>query len=296
MGKLRVRLIIALLSLADVVAGTISRRSAEPWCRRAGTLWYVFAPSARRAVRGNLTRILGRFPSWREVRAVFQYGVLNYWDTFALPHLSREEVLALVHVQGGEYLREAAEGGKGTIIATAHLGSVALAGQFVSAWGYKLTSLVEAIEPPELLEFFTRHRQAFGTRLIPANASAMRELLRSLRENEIVGLITDRDVLSSGIEVQFFGAPTRFPAGTAALALRTGAPVITGANVRNPDGSFNVYLDAPLPRPESGDRNEDLHRLTQVVAERLEYHVRQHPEQWTVFQPRWPTPSFAGTE
>ena len=45
----------------------------------------------------------------------------------------------------------------------------------------------------------------------------------------------------------------------------------------------------PLPPvPRTGNPKQDVLTLTQAVARRLEYHVASHPEQWTVFQKRWP--------
>ena len=40
--------------------------------------------------------------------------------------------------------------------------------------------------------------------------------------------------------------------------------------------------------PLTGDAKKDVLALTQAVARRLEYHIASHPEQWTVFQKRWP--------
>ena len=45
----------------------------------------------------------------------------------------------------------------------------------------------------------------------------------------------------------------------------------------------------PLPPVErTGDPKRDAAELTRAIAERLGYYVANHPEQWTVFQRRWP--------
>ena len=48
-------------------------------------------------------------------------------------------------------------------------------------------------------------------------------LAERLRDNRIVCLMADRDLTRSGVEVDFFGEPTRMPAGPAKLAIETGA-------------------------------------------------------------------------
>ena len=145
------------------------------------------------------------------------------------------------------------------------------------------------MQPPELYEFIASQRQSHGVRLLPLTAPRrLRELLGALKRNEIVGLVADRDIGGSGQQVSFFGAPTTFSDGAAALAVRTGAPVLVGVAFRRPDGSFRATIEPPLVVAPGATRREDVSRMTQAIAERLQYHVAQHPEQWTVFQRRWP--------
>jgi len=286
--RLRVRLLLGLLRGLGWLAGAVPRQQALPLVRAGGRLWYRLAPAARAAVQANLRHVLRRAPPPSLVRAVFEAGALNYWDTFALPHLSREQILDLVDIDGVEHLDQALAGGHGAILASAHLGSISLVGQIVPMLGYPLTGLLEPIEPPELYAFITAQRQTFGARLLPVGPSAVRELIAALRRNEVVGLVTDRDVTGSGPSVALFGAPTSFPDGAAAIALRTGAPILPAVAMLRPDGRFVAVIEPPLPLPASGDRHQDVLALTQAVAGRLEYHIASHPEQWTVFQKRWP--------
>jgi KDO2-lipid IV(A) lauroyltransferase len=287
--SLTVRLFLAGLRAADFAAALVPReRFAEPICTLVGAIWYLSRPGARAAVRDNLRHVLGRMPTRREVARVFQHGALNYWDTFALPHFTHRQLIDLVDIRGLEHLERAREAGHGVICAGAHLGSVALVAQVLPALGYPVTGVIEQFEPAEVFDFFARQRQALGTRLLPAGSGAVRELLLALRRNELVGLVTDRDVMGTGPIVQFFDTPTRFPDGAGWLSLRTGAPVLIGIAERKAGGRFNAWIE-PLPEIErSGDTRTDVLRVTQAVAERLQYYVANHPEQWTVFQRRWP--------
>jgi KDO2-lipid IV(A) lauroyltransferase len=258
-------------------------------CRVGGAIWYLSSRRARDAARDNLRHVLRREPTSAEVVRVFHHGAFNYWDTLALPHFRHEQMLDLVDIRGVEYIDAARAAGRGVICAGPHLGSVAFVAQVLPALGYPVVGLVEPFEPREVFDFFARQRQALGTRLLPSGASGLRELLRSLRRNEVVGLVADRDVTGTGPIIPFFGAPTRFPDGAAALSIRTGAPILTGLSIRKEGGRFDAILE-PLPAVElSGDTRQDVLRLTQCVAERLQYYVAKHPEQWTVFQRRWPS-------
>jgi KDO2-lipid IV(A) lauroyltransferase len=285
---LKTRLLLAALEGVGAVTGVVPRSTAEPLCRLLGLAWYAAAPPARSAVRDNLKHVLGQQPTRREIMAVFQHGALNYWDTFAIPHHTKRGILDMVDIHGVENIDAALASGRGVIMASAHLGSVALVGQILPALGYTMTGLLEPLDPPELHEFFARQRQALGARLLPVGTGALRELLQALRRKEVLGLVTDRDVTGSGPMVRFFDAQAQFPDGPAALAVRTGAPILIAVSTRKRGGRFDAWIE-PLPEAaRTGDVKEDVLRITQAIAKRLEYHIASHPDQWTVFQKRWP--------
>ena len=285
---LDIRLVLAALNAANAIARFIPRYPAgEVLSRIAGCLWYLFASRARDAVRDNLRHVLGREPSRLEILRVFQHGALNYWDTFALPHATHQQLIELVDLHGIEHIDAARAEGRGVICAGPHLGSVAFVSQVLPALGYAVVGLVEPFDPPEVFDFFAQQRQALGTRLLPAGALAVRELLLALRRNEVVGLVTDRDITGNGPIIPFFNASTHFPDGAAVLSLRTGAPILIAVAVRKAHGRFDGWIEPLSPVERTGDLKQDALRLTRAVAERLEYYVANHPEQWTVFQRRW---------
>jgi lauroyl/myristoyl acyltransferase len=285
---LKIRALLLALNAARWATAIIPRYpTGERIARLAGIGWYLAAPDARGAVADNLRHVLGRAPARLEVLRVFQNGALNYWDTFAIPHFSKAQILNLVDLRGAHYLERARAEGRGVICATAHLGSIAFSGQVVPALGYPMVTLLEPLAAPELYEFFARSRGALGARMLPATPSALRELVNALHRNEVLGLVTDRDVTGRGPVIPFFGSNTRFPDGVAALSVRTGAPLLIAIAVRKARGRFDGWIEPLPPVERTGDSRRDVLALTQAVAGRLEYYVADYPEQWTVFQRRW---------
>ena len=151
--------------------------------------------------------------------------------------------------------------------------------------------MVEEIKPPELLQFWLEQRSALGLRLVGAGPQAVRVLLAALRHNEVVVIVSDKDVNDTGAFVEFFGEAARIPDGPAALALRTGAVMLAATTWRRPGGEIEVRVESPIEAVRTGDAAADRRALTQAMARRLEYHIASHPEQWTVFQKRWPDAS-----
>src|SRR5205823_9381029 len=125
---------------------------------------------------------------------------------------------------------------------------------------------IEVLEPPELLEWFIELRRALGMTIVPLGPDAVTVSLRTLRENRVLTLLSDRDVGTGAVEVEFFGERTRLPAGPATLALRTGAPLLpTAVYFEGRHGHFGV-VRPPLPLERTGRFRDDVVRVTQALA------------------------------
>jgi len=148
--------------------------------------------------------------------------------------------------------------------------------------------VVEPVEPPELFEWFAEFRQGLGLTVVPLGPEATAGVLRTLRAGGVVGLLSDRDLGGTGIDVEFFGEHTTLPAGPATLALRTGAPLVPCAVFFDGDGHRGVICP-PLDTSRHGSLREDVARITQLLADALAELIRRAPDQWHVFQPNWPS-------
>jgi len=271
------------------------------------------APGARRAVAANLAQVRGgqafggrgRRHAWA-VRGVFRHVLRNYYDTFRLPALSDAAVRAFVDIDGLEHLRAALALGRGAILVSAHVSSVAFAVQALALAldGHPGIVAVEAVEPPELLDVLRRARSSHGWRCRALGPGLAGELAAALGRNEVVCLVADRDIGGAGMVLDFFGRPARLPTGPALLALRTGAPVVPASVSRRPDGRLNGRIGPPLPATRTAYWRADVAEITRRITAHLEYHIGRFPEQWTVLQRIWehdvrsgrPAPSSASDQ
>jgi KDO2-lipid IV(A) lauroyltransferase len=153
-----------------------------------------------------------------------------------------------------------------------------------------VTVAVEAVEPRDLFEWFVRFREELGFQVVAVGPGAATALLRALKENRAVCLLSDRVVgEASGVEVSFFGEPAMLPAGPATLALRSGAPVVPGAiYFGKAASSHRVVFRPPIEFPTGLRFRKVVHEGTQAIARELEHLIRQAPTQWHLVQPNWP--------
>jgi KDO2-lipid IV(A) lauroyltransferase len=267
-----------------------------------GDVLYRFRHEHRAMVRSNLRRVLGSqggdaelLDRWarRSFRAYARYWV----EGARLPSTSPGEVVQHMFVDGLQHLHAGAAAGKGTILALPHIGSWEYGGAFLATQDLPMTAVAERIEPPELFDYFVEQRAAMGLTIVPLDRQSGGTLLSTLRAGGLVGLLCDRDIEGTGIEVDFFGERTTMPGGAATLALRTGATLCTGAVYSGPGRDHRSIVEPPLDTTRTDSLRADVARVTQDIATRLEGLIRRAPEQWHVFQPLWladrPVPEVA---
>ena len=253
----------------------------------------LLMPARRRMVARHLQRACGRRLAaadiGREVRRAFD-SYVRYWiESFRLPALTGQEIDSAFTAGGMEHLEGALADGRGAILALPHLGGWDFAGAWLVRRGYRLTVVVETVEPPELLAWFTALRSRMGLTVVPLGPGAGQAVMRALRANEVVALLCDRDIGGGGVEVDFFGERTRLPGGPATLSLRTGAAVLPTAVYFDGRCGHRAEIHPALPLERTGTFRADVARRSQALAAELESLIRAAPTQWHLFQPNWPS-------
>ena len=271
-----------------------------------GELWYRIASSRRAQARANLARVCeglaasGRGPSAarraatdpdaleRLVRASFRHAARYYLEVARAGAYDIETALARVDVDDEDEVRDTLQSGSPVIIVGMHFGAIELPVVLLSHLvGHSVTAPMEVVSDPALQRWFVSSRRRVGVNVVPI-ANARQSLLRALRGGESVGLVADRDLTHSGIEVPFFGHPAPIPAGPSLLALETGATIYVSAARRTRDGRYRARL-IRVPTPDSGTRRERMVALTAAVASGFESILADGPEQWWgAFHPIWP--------
>ena len=226
----------------------------------------------------------------RAVREVF-VSYARYWvESFRLPGITAEEVDAQLSSEGVEHLEQAVAAGKGVIMALPHVGSWDFGGAWIAlVAGHRVTVVAEPLEPPELFQWFADLRRALGLEILALDNQAGTVLLRRLRERGVVGLVCDRDILGTGVSVEFFGERTTLPSGPATLAMRTGAPILPTAVYFREGGGYHGVIRPPVPVERTGRFRDDTAKVTQLLAHELEVLIRRAPSQWHMLQPNWPS-------
>ncbi len=280
------------LVLAAYVAGwAIVRALPEPVARKlfalgADLAWRRQGKGVRR-LRANLARVVGEADADRVAKAGL-HSYARYWlEMFRLPVLRRDRIVRDFGLIDEDRLRKAAADGSGVIAALPHQGNWDMAGAWAVMTGMPFTTVVERLRPEGLFDRFLAYRQSLGMEAVPltgGDENPFDLLAARLRAGGMLCLMADRDLTARGVEVEFFGAKTKFPAGPAALALRTGATLLPVCLwFDGPRWSGRVYEPVPVPKGR-GDR---IQVMTQGLATAFEQGIREHPEDWHMLQRLW---------
>jgi Kdo2-lipid IVA lauroyltransferase/acyltransferase len=196
------------------------------------------------------------------------------------------EMLARVEFEGEERVIAAHAEGRGVLLYTGHFGFWEI-NALVHALEIKpMSVLARPLDNPLLHDLLESARRRTGNAVI-YRRGAIRRVLRALAGNEAVAILIDQHIQSSdAVYVDFFNRPAATTSALAALALRTGAPVVPVFALPQPGGRFRmVYEHAVDPPPE--DTPDAIRAFTQRCTDVLEMYVRRYPELWLWMHRRW---------
>jgi KDO2-lipid IV(A) lauroyltransferase len=226
------------------------------------------------------------------VRGVFDSYARYWYEIFRLPEeVRRATIVQHFTIDGYEHTEAGLTAGKGVVYALPHLGGW----EWAAAWmaepprNQHMLAVVEALEPPELLTWFARQRAQLGLEVAELGPDVSGRVLRALRDNRIVCLLSDRDLSGDGVEVEFFGERTTLPAGPATVCLRTGATLLPVAVYFRPGRGHHAVIRPPVPVERTGRLRDDVARITQALACEFEALIEAAPQQWHLLQPNWPS-------
>jgi phosphatidylinositol dimannoside acyltransferase len=281
--------------LAFAAGWSAVRRMPEPMARAsfralADQAWLRHGTSVRQ-LENNLRRVVPD-ASGRELRELSRESMrsyLRYWcEAFRLPDLTHEQIVSTHRCQGEHNLVKALDAGRGLVLTLPHMGNWDHSGAWVTLAHTPLTTVAERLKPESLYERFLQFRRGLGMEVLPLTGGdgPFRTLLQRARAGRLICLLGDRDLTETGVRVTFFGAATKMPAGPAALALASGAPLLP-ATLWFGDRVTWTAIHEEIPVPAAGTRAEKVAVMTQACAEVFERGIAEHPQDWHMLQRLW---------
>ena len=222
------------------------------------------------------------------IRRVFAHFGSVLLELIKVGTLSDEEILARIEIDGEERIRQAYAKGRGALIFTGHFGYWEWGAMALSLRVQPIAVMARPLDNPYLHEMLERIRTRRGT-LVIYRQGAIRKVLQQLTANRAVAILIDQHLHTpDAVYVDFFSRPAATTNALAALALRTGAPVIPAFVMPLPNGRYRLVLDHAVEPPAS-DSPDAVREFTQRCTDVLEMYIRRHPDLWLWMHRRWRT-------
>jgi KDO2-lipid IV(A) lauroyltransferase len=258
-----------------------------------GELGYRLARKHTRVALKNLEVAFGDALTPEERRRITRacwrhYGQITA-DAAAFHRLRPEDIGTRIRYEGLEALRAAHAEGKGVLLLSGHFGHWELTAYMQGFLGCPLVMITKPMDNPKVEALLAGLRSGSGNTIV-AKADAVRAALKALSSGLGVAVMIDQDARASGIFVPFFGRPSSTISTVGTLHLRTGAAVVATFSFPEADGGWRITYQRLTFPGLTGQREQDVWRITAETTALLEARIRERPELWLWMHRRWKTP------
>ncbi len=200
--------------------------------------------------------------------------------------MTSEQMLACVEFEGEDRVVHAHAQNRGVLLYTGHFGFWEI-NALVHALTLKpMAVLARPLDNPLLHDLLEKVRTRTGNSVF-YRRGAIRRVLRALDANQAVAFLIDQHMQpADAVYVEFFNRPAATTSALAALALRTGAPVVPVFALPLPGGRFRMVYEHAVEPPAADDEHA-ITEFTQRCTDVLEMYVRRYPELGLWMHRRW---------
>lgn len=281
------RSFLATLTLGFMwVNGKLSLGMSRRLGRTLGSLAYALLPRIRRVAYDNVDKAYGNTLAPKEKKWIAKGSAQNLGIVAAefahIRRLSKQDSSREIAIRGAKNL----DPDKGTLIVFAHMGNWEWLSLALRRLGRGMHGVVRPLNDPRLDRVVESTRAAAGASPIPRE-NAGPEMIRLLREGDIVGVLVDQSPRENAVPTTFFGQPCWSTIAPVMIALRSKADIHITYVARQPDGSYEVVIEPAMSFERTGNLRADLVANTQRVQDAIERVVRYYPEQWLWMHRRW---------
>lgn len=292
MSRLRDRVTVLAFLLAWRVLRVLPARLAYRLFDLAADITTSRGGESVQRLRANYARIRPDLsgPELDDLTAKGVRAALRYYvEAFRLPSVSGEDVDRLVRWEGAmPELKAELEAGRPVVCFLGHTGNWDLAGVWCARHLGQVVTVAERLEPEEMFRAFLDYREGLGMRILPAEKGTFARLREQLATGDpvVMPLLSDRDLSSTGVEVDLCGHPARVAAGPAALAVESGYrlyPVTLRHERVGREWGMVITIHDAVPTAPRGTPGA-VEQATRGCAEAFGRALTAYPDDWHMMQ------------
>ncbi|MEA3315544.1 MAG: lipid A biosynthesis acyltransferase [Campylobacterota bacterium] len=203
--------------------------------------------------------------------------IYNIYEFIENQTLTQEKLKSKILIENEYVIKEALFNKRKIILVTAHYGNWEY-GSSIIPLKYGSTTMVG--RPPNnkyLHKEIDKTRTKNNTQML-GKKNATRGLVKALKENRIVGLVTDQNN-KNGIEIEFLDHMVKQVDTAARLAFKFDALIIPIFFTRESFGKHILTFDKAIDSRDYTSDNK-IEELTQAQALVMTKYIKRYPDQW----------------
>lgn len=270
------------------IAMLIPHWTALKYGRFIGRVMNVFAFRQKRIALDNIRHA---FPekTEQECRAIARQS----FETLGMVFLEFLQFKKLQRIHSGflimtgeEHIEQARAEGKGIIYFTGHFCNWEMLALQCVVKNYPFSAIAREYRNKWIYQHIQKIRTHGGIAMLDKRESA-RDILRCIRNNEMVGFVADQYAGSKGLFIDFFGRPASTTPAMATLGRKTGAAIIPAFNHMSDDGHHETFLHPALHVTKTDNAEKDIYDTTQKLMKILEQEIRDRPGRYLWAHRKW---------
>jgi len=279
-------LFLILAGIVRLLGLKISRRLSVI----IAVIFYYIIPIRKQVTLKNLHKAFPKY-SEKKIKKIafgsYKSFSITLVEILFIPFMTREQIENSVYCENVELVKKYYERNNGLIVLSGHFGNWEYIALSVSAKiNVPFHVVVKSQRNPYVDAYLNRGRMRWINKIVPLGAS-IRKIYSELKAKNIIAMVADQRGPQEGMRVNFFGKSTSIFPGTAALAVKTGAPIVVSIVPRQPDLYYHGLLEVIEPDSLSGTDEEKIFEINQRYFSILENFIRKYPEQWFWMHKIW---------
>ncbi len=222
----------------------------------------------------------------RITKDVFKNYGQNFVEILRMSKQDKETLKTLIRFEGEEHLRNSIANGRGTILLAMHFGNWEMANISASLLNHPYKVMVKAQEKYSFLQKLLNSYRSFGGLGVLSRGMGTRDLIKALRNNEMVGIVVDQGG-KDGINIPFLGRNASFADGAVRLSLKGNIPICFSMIIREKECFHRVIFHKPIEFTRTDDFDADVKNCLKKIVEIAEEYIKRYPEQYMWFYKVW---------
>lgn len=222
------------------------------------------------------------------MHGLFQNLGQSLMEILYTPKLNKDNISQYVTLEHPERLDAALKENKGVIVLTGHIGNWEWMGASLALYGYPTTTIVKKQPNDQVTRLLNENREMMGLEVFARGGNEMIIAARALKRKKYWDFWPIRTADFTAFPSPF-GEDVVDAAGTGAV--RPQVPVAYSADfaIHDEHHRHRVVIGEVMYYEDTGNKDEDIARLTRKMAVLTEQFIKDHPTEWLWFQHRWST-------